>query len=56
MKEFDYKKARQFLEKKERDRQQSLDERYHQAWQDFQKIIEFIIERYNPKRIYQYSC
>lgn len=55
MKDFDYKKARQFLEQKERDREQSLDVRFNQATNDFQKIIKFIIEKYNPKRIYQWG-
>ncbi len=55
MKDFNYENARQFLEKKERDRAQLLDERYNQARRDYQKIIDFIIERYNPKRIYQWG-
>ena len=55
MKDFDYTKARQFLEKKERDREQSLDERFNQASNDFQNIIKFIIEKYNPNRIYQWG-
>lgn len=55
MKDFNYENARQFLEKKERDRVQLLDERYNQARRDYQKIIDFIIERYNPKRIYQWG-
>ena len=55
MEDFNYTAARQFLEKKERDRVQLLDERYNQARRDFQKIIDFIIERYHPKRIYQWG-
>lgn len=55
MSNFDYKKARQFLEKKDRDRQQFLNMRFDQAWHDFEKIIKFIIEKYNPKRIYQWG-
>ena len=55
MKDCNYTAARQFLEKKERDRVQLLDERYNQARRDFQKIIDFIIERYHPKRIYQWG-
>jgi len=55
MKDFDYTKARQFLEKKERDREQSIDKRFEQARKDFQKILEFIIENYCPKRIYQWG-
>jgi predicted nucleotidyltransferase len=55
MKDCNYTAARQFLEKKERDRVQLLDERYNQARRDYQKIIDFIIERYNPKRIYQWG-
>ena len=44
MKDFDYAKARQFLEKKERDREKSLDERFNQASNDFQKIIKMKAE------------
>lgn len=54
-KDFDYTKARQFLEKKERDRKKSLEERYNQAWQDFHRIVDFIIMKYNPERIYQWG-
>ncbi|HEX9975389.1 MAG TPA: nucleotidyltransferase domain-containing protein [bacterium] len=55
MKDFDYKKARQFLEKKEQDRKQFLDKKFNQACQDFKKIIDFIILKYNPKKIYQWG-
>ena len=55
MKNFDYTKARQFLERKEKNRKKVLVKRYNQAWQDSQEIIKFIIERYNPKRIYQWG-
>jgi predicted nucleotidyltransferase len=55
MKDFDYKKAHQFLEKKEQDRKQFLDKKYHQACQDFEKIVNFIILKYNPKKIYQWG-
>ncbi|MCU0646163.1 MAG: nucleotidyltransferase domain-containing protein, partial [bacterium] len=37
------------------DRQQFLNMRFDQAWHDFEKIIKFIIEKYNPKRIYQWG-
>lgn len=55
MKKFDYNKARQFLEKKEKDRENLLNERYNQACEDFQKIIRKIIQSYNPKRIFQWG-
>lgn len=55
MKNFDYTKARQFLERKEQDQKKALEKRYNQAWQDSQEIIKFIIERYNPQRIYQWG-
>ena len=55
MKKFDYKNARQFLEKKEKDRQNLLDERFNQACQDFQKILKKIIKGYNPETIYQWG-
>jgi len=55
MKAFNYKKARQFLEKKEQDRKQFLDKKYYQACQDFEKIVDLIILKYNPKKIYQWG-
>ena len=55
MKKFDYKRARQFLERKEQEREIFLDERYNQACIAFQKIVKIIIEGYNPKRIYQWG-
>ena len=55
MKNFDYTKARQFLERKEKNRKKALEKKYNQAWQDAQEIIKFIIEKYNPKRIYQWG-
>jgi len=55
MNNIDYKTARQFLEKKEQIRLQLLDKRYNRACNDFEKIIRFIIEKYNPERIYQWG-
>jgi predicted nucleotidyltransferase len=53
--DFNYPKARQFLENKEKVRQEGLDQRFYQAWQDFEKIITSIIQKYNPERIYQWG-
>ena len=55
MKNFDYKKARQFLEEKENQRQKRLDEKFLQAQQDFEQIKNLIIEKYHPKRIFQWG-
>ncbi|MDZ7260596.1 MAG: nucleotidyltransferase domain-containing protein [candidate division KSB1 bacterium] len=55
MKDFDYAKARQFLEKKEEERERFLNERYNQACEDFQKIVKKIIKEYHPTKIYQWG-
>jgi len=55
MNHFDYNKARQFLKKKEKDREKRLNKLYNQACKDFAKIIKKIIQNYNPKRIYQWG-
>ncbi|MBN1348859.1 nucleotidyltransferase domain-containing protein [candidate division KSB1 bacterium] len=51
----DLKKARQFLAQKEKERKKRLDARFARAKSDFQKIIETIIEKYQPEKIYQWG-
>ncbi len=53
--DFNYQKARQFLENKEKVRQEGLSQRFDQACQDFDKIVKIIIQKYNPERIYQWG-
>lgn len=55
MKNFEYKKARQFLQQKEIKRQKILNERFLRANSDFEKIKDLIIQKYNPKRIWQWG-
>lgn len=55
MMDFNYQKARQFLKGKEKIRQRELDKRSSQACQDFDKIIKVIVQKYNPRRIYQWG-
>ena len=48
-------KARMFLEKKEHEKRTVLDALYQRACRDFNAIKEMIIERYQPRRIYQWG-
>ncbi len=47
--------ARDYQKQKQQHRQAGLDKRYEQALNDFRKITAIIIEKYNPKRIYQWG-
>ena len=49
------KKARLFLEKKEREKDLRLDERFVRARRDFEAIRRMIVERYRPRRIWQWG-
>ncbi len=53
--EVDIGKVREFLKEKKLRRQVLLDERYEKANNDFERILRFVIERYNPVRIYQWG-
>jgi len=46
---------RQFIKKKYKKKSDRIDILYQQANSDFKQIIELIIEKYNPKRIYQWG-
>lgn len=48
-------KARDFLKRKEQRRKEYLQERYKKAQSEFHNILTLIIEKYNPKRIYQWG-
>ena len=48
-------KARLFLEKKEREKDLRLDERFERARRNFEAIRRMIVERYRPRRIYQWG-
>lgn len=55
MKEFDIQKAREFIRLKREKTLQLNRERFQKAWKDFDNILALIIEKYNPKRIYQWG-
>ena len=55
MNSFDFQKARQFLLQKEQKRKQILENRYADALNDFNVIVNHIIKNYNPLRIYQWG-
>ena len=46
---------RAFWEEKQKARQQRLDVSYAEAVADFERITAFIIEKYNPNRIWQWG-
>jgi len=48
-------KAKAFLEEKERKKKEMLDVLYDRAIRDFDAIKEMIIDRYHPRRIYQWG-
>lgn len=49
------KKAREFLEKKEREENSRRARRYERARLDFEAIRRMIVECYHPRRIYQWG-
>jgi predicted nucleotidyltransferase len=55
MRKINIKNARQFLINRAKQRESFLNNRYNQACQDFQKILDKIIKDYNPVRIYQWG-
>jgi len=52
---FNYGAARKFLQRKEEKRKKELDSLFEQAWKDFKAIIEMIIKKYEPQKIYQWG-
>ena len=47
--------ARDFQKRKRQRRQSALDTQYQKAQDDFRKIVDLIIEKHKPKRIYQWG-
>jgi len=47
--------AREFIRKKEERIKSEKNPHFEQAWCDFDKIVEMIIKKYNPKRIWQWG-
>ncbi len=52
---FDIRAARAFQQQKRENRKLFLEERYLNAQADFQRIVNMIIDKYNPHRIYQWG-
>ena len=52
---FDYQGTRKFLQEKEQKHQKEIDELFKQAWKDFEAIVEMLIEKYKPQKIYQWG-
>lgn len=52
---FDMEAARAFQQKKREKRKLLLDQKYQVAQTDFQRIVRLIIEKYQPRRIYQWG-
>lgn len=55
VRDFDYGAARQFLRRKEEMRRAALRARLHSARRDFDRIVNMVVERYHPARIYQWG-
>ncbi len=47
--------VRSFLRRKEEKRQAVLEQRFRQAWRDFDAIVEHLIARHAPKRLWQWG-
>lgn len=55
MKVFDIKKARDNLARRVRSAEEEKHKRFVRAWEDFEAIVDMLIKKYNPKRIYQWG-
>ena len=53
--DFDYTAARKFLRRKDEMRGAALRRRLHAARRDFDRIVNMVVERYHPARIYQWG-
>ena len=52
---FNYKAARKFLQRKEKNRQEEINKLFKQAWSEFEIIVEMLIKKYKPQKIYQWG-
>jgi predicted nucleotidyltransferase len=55
MDSFDYQKAREFQEQKERTRRKQIERRLATAMSDADAIVKTIVRKYHPTRIYQWG-
>lgn len=51
----DIKEAAEFLKRREERRKEANHKRWEQAYKDFQRIVETIVNKYHPRRIYQWG-
>ena len=51
----DIRQVAEFFRQRASARQTRLDKRFEQAWQDCRAIIELIIQKYHPVRVYQWG-
>ncbi len=54
-KTFNIKKAKKFLKHKKEEQEKKRSELFQKAWQNFHTIVYMLIEKYHPKRIYQWG-
>jgi len=52
---FDYQKARNFLNQKKKEKKERYFKFFEKASDDFQKILNIIVKKYNPDRVYQWG-
>ena len=55
MSRFDIEKAREFLRNRERVRSEELKKKWQAARADFDSIVQMIVRRYDPERVYQWG-
>ncbi len=55
MSDFDYGSARRFLHRREETRREALQGRLQAARRDFDRIVDLVVKKYHPKRIYQWG-
>ena len=51
----DVGQCREFLRNRAKRRQAALEERFAKAWRDFEAIAALAIEKYRPRRVYQWG-
>ncbi len=55
MSEANLEKYREFIINKQNRISRENHQRFKKAWKDFDKIVEMLIKKYNPQRIYQWG-
>ena len=53
--DFNYGSARRFLHLREETRREALQRRLQAARRDFDRIVDLVVEKYRPTRIYQWG-